>query len=111
MRVDFLVFQRYCHARIEITFPVFCRLQSRGSPTDFMSVFKSLKTLGSKAKSKTKSINEDSLRAQQILSSQHDLDDLPFWMERIKHQGKAPFHPDPQYKVFRNVKVRSPFEL
>jgi hypothetical protein len=32
----------------------------------------------------------------------------PFWMERIKHQGKAPFNPDPEgYKVFRNVKVRA----
>jgi hypothetical protein len=32
--------------------------------------------------------------------------DAPFWMERIKHQGSAPFNPDPNgYKVFRNVKV------
>jgi len=32
----------------------------------------------------------------------------PFWMEKIKHQGKAPFNPDPEgYKVFRNVKVRA----
>ena len=31
----------------------------------------------------------------------------PFWMENIRHQGKAPFNPDPTgYKVFRNVKVR-----
>ena len=30
----------------------------------------------------------------------------PFWMETIKHQGKAPFNPNPNgYKVFRNVKV------
>ncbi|PPQ70368.1 hypothetical protein CVT24_013143 [Panaeolus cyanescens] len=29
----------------------------------------------------------------------------PFWMEKIKHQGKSPFNPNPQdYKVFRNVK-------
>jgi len=29
-----------------------------------------------------------------------------FWMEAIKHQGKAPHHPNAQtYKVFRNVKV------
>ncbi|KIM38529.1 glycoside hydrolase family 55 protein [Hebeloma cylindrosporum] len=29
----------------------------------------------------------------------------PFWMEKIKHQGKAPFNSDPEgYKVFRNVK-------
>jgi hypothetical protein len=35
-------------------------------------------------------------------------DASPFWMEKIKHQGKAPFHPDPDgYKVFRNVKVRA----
>jgi len=28
-------------------------------------------------------------------------------MEKIKHQGKAPFNPDPEgYKVFRNVEVR-----
>jgi len=27
-------------------------------------------------------------------------------MEKIKHQGKSPFNPDPVgYKVFRNVKV------
>jgi len=33
--------------------------------------------------------------------------DTPFWMEDIRHQGKAPFNPDPSgYKVFRNVKVR-----
>jgi hypothetical protein len=32
--------------------------------------------------------------------------DAPFWMEKIKHQGKSPFNPDPVgYKVFRNVKV------
>src|SRR6266545_3736292 len=32
--------------------------------------------------------------------------DAPFWMENVKHQGKAPFNPDPSgYKVFRNVKV------
>lgn len=30
----------------------------------------------------------------------------PFWMETIKHQGKAPFNSNPNgYKVFRNVKV------
>jgi len=30
----------------------------------------------------------------------------PFWMETIKHQGRAPFNPNPNtYKVFRNVKV------
>jgi glucan 1,3-beta-glucosidase len=29
----------------------------------------------------------------------------PFWLETIKHQGIAPFNPDPSaYKVFRNVK-------
>lgn len=29
----------------------------------------------------------------------------PFWLETIKHQGSAPFHPDAtNYKVFRNVK-------
>ncbi|KAF9044173.1 exo-beta-1,3-glucanase [Panaeolus papilionaceus] len=29
----------------------------------------------------------------------------PFWMQSIKHQGKAPFNPNPSsYKVFRNVK-------
>src|SRR5258707_8353103 len=32
--------------------------------------------------------------------------DSPFWMEKIKHQGRSPFNPDPTgYKVFRNVKV------
>ena len=36
--------------------------------------------------------------------------DDPFWMETIKHQGKAPFNPNPNgYKVFRNVKVRRIF--
>ena len=35
-------------------------------------------------------------------------DASPFWMEKIKHQGKAPFNPDPNgYNVFRNVKVRA----
>lgn len=35
-----------------------------------------------------------------------------FWMETIKHQGKAPFNPNPNgYKVFRNVKVRRMFLL
>jgi len=35
-----------------------------------------------------------------------------FWMERIKHQGKAPFNPySEDYKVFRNVKVCSLMEL
>ncbi|TFK67130.1 exo-beta-1,3-glucanase [Pluteus cervinus] len=29
----------------------------------------------------------------------------PFWLERIKHQGKSPFNPNPAgYQVFRNVK-------
>ena len=29
----------------------------------------------------------------------------PFWLEKIKHQGIAPFSSDPMsYKVFRNVK-------
>lgn len=29
----------------------------------------------------------------------------PFWLEKIKHQGIAPFSSDPTaYKVFRNVK-------
>ena len=33
--------------------------------------------------------------------------DTAFWMENIKHQGKAPFNANPSgYKVFRNVKVR-----
>ena len=37
-------------------------------------------------------------------------DASPFWMEKIKRQGKAPFNPDPDgYKVFRNVKVRTSF--
>jgi len=31
----------------------------------------------------------------------------PFWLEAIKHQGRAPFNAAPNdYKVFRNVKVR-----
>jgi len=30
----------------------------------------------------------------------------PFWMQSIKHQGTAPFNPNPSsYTVFRNVKV------
>ena len=30
----------------------------------------------------------------------------PFWLEQIKHQGSAPFNPNPSgYQVFRNVKV------
>ncbi|KAK1458188.1 glucan 1,3-beta-glucosidase [Colletotrichum melonis] len=27
-----------------------------------------------------------------------------YWMEDIAHQGISPYHPDPNYKVFRNVK-------
>ena len=27
-----------------------------------------------------------------------------YWMEDIAHQGVAPYHPDPDYQVFRNVK-------
>ncbi|WYZ39575.1 hypothetical protein EsH8_III_001489 [Colletotrichum jinshuiense] len=27
-----------------------------------------------------------------------------YWMEDIAHQGISPYHPDPAYKVFRNVK-------
>ncbi|KAH7316554.1 pectate lyase superfamily protein-domain-containing protein [Stachybotrys elegans] len=27
-----------------------------------------------------------------------------FWMEDMKHLGKSPYHPDPSYQVFRNVK-------
>lgn len=27
-----------------------------------------------------------------------------YWLEDIAHQGKAPYHSDPEYKVFRNVK-------
>lgn len=32
----------------------------------------------------------------------------PFWMQNIKHQGKAAFNANPSsYQVFRNVKVLS----
>ncbi|KAL0937188.1 glucan 1,3-beta-glucosidase [Colletotrichum truncatum] len=27
-----------------------------------------------------------------------------YWMEDVQHQGISPYHPDPNYKVFRNVK-------
>ncbi|CAI4211160.1 unnamed protein product [Parascedosporium putredinis] len=27
-----------------------------------------------------------------------------YWMEEVAHQGKAPYHADPDYQVFRNVK-------
>lgn len=27
-----------------------------------------------------------------------------FWMEDITHQGVAPYHSDPDYQVFRNVR-------
>lgn len=27
-----------------------------------------------------------------------------FWMEDIPHQGVAPYHSDPNYQVFRNVR-------
>ncbi|OLN96659.1 Glucan 1,3-beta-glucosidase 1 [Colletotrichum chlorophyti] len=27
-----------------------------------------------------------------------------YWMEDVAHQGISPYHPDPNYKVFRNVK-------
>jgi hypothetical protein len=58
-----------------------------------MSVFKSLRSLASKAK-------------RNAGANDHYPDgNAPFWMERIKHQGRSPFHPDPQYRVFRNVKV------
>ena len=60
-----------------------------------MSVLKSLKSLGSKAKAK---IGANDHHPEPAASES-------FWMERVKHQGRAPFHPDPQYKVFRNVKV------
>jgi glucan 1,3-beta-glucosidase len=28
----------------------------------------------------------------------------PFWLEKMKHQGKAAFNPDADYQVFRNIK-------
>jgi hypothetical protein len=27
-----------------------------------------------------------------------------YWMNEIPHLGRSPYHPDPNYKVFRNVK-------
>lgn len=27
-----------------------------------------------------------------------------YWMEEIAHQGRSSFNPDPNYRVFRNVK-------
>lgn len=65
-----------------------------------MSVLKSLKSLGSKAKRK---IGANDHHPGPVSSE-------PFWMERVNHQGRAPFHPDPQYKVFRNVKVHPIFD-
>jgi hypothetical protein len=69
---------------------------------ELMSVFKSLKTLGSKAK---RNVNTGASASDSRRESPGE-NGVPFWMERIKHQGKAPYHPDPQYRVFRNVKVR-----
>ncbi len=67
-----------------------------------MSVLKSLKSLGSRAKG----FNSD-FKTNMDHQSRGSRDEVvPFWMERIKHQGRAPFHPNPEYKVFRNVKVR-----
>jgi glucan 1,3-beta-glucosidase len=37
-------------------------------------------------------------------SSGTALANAPFWMEKIKHQGVAPYNGDASYKVFRNVK-------
>ncbi|KAJ3505032.1 hypothetical protein NLJ89_g7631 [Agrocybe chaxingu] len=63
------------------------------------SVFKSLKSLSLGSRQKV-----DQELAISSTASYSD-DTPPFWMERIKHQGKAPFNPDPKgYKVFRNVK-------
>lgn len=59
-----------------------------------MSLFKSLKSLGPRAKHNI-GADEPSM----------GVNGMPFWMEKIKHQGISPFHPDPQYRVFRNVKV------
>lgn len=41
-----------------------------------------------------------------LLGSGAALNDEPFWMEKIKHQGISPFNANAtDYKVFRNVKV------
>lgn len=36
--------------------------------------------------------------------SQPPRDACAFWMEEIQHQGRAPFQPDADFQVFRNVK-------
>ncbi|KAF4609561.1 hypothetical protein D9613_012297 [Agrocybe pediades] len=65
------------------------------------SVFRSL---FSSSKSKDNDKNPP-LDASLSLNLSTSIGQTPFWMERIKHQGKSPFNPDPQgYKVFRNVK-------
>jgi len=70
-----------------------------------MSVLKSLKSLGSRAKGFNSDFKTNMEHQSRISTGSRD-EDVPFWMERIKHQGRAPFHPNPEYKVFRNVKVR-----
>jgi len=73
------------------------------------SIFKSLKALSG---SKSTSNNSGSVSGSQATLDHHARATLnntngpPFWMEVIKHQGKSPFNSDPNYKVFRNVKVR-----
>ncbi|KAF9560804.1 glycoside hydrolase family 55 protein [Agrocybe pediades] len=65
------------------------------------SVFRSL---FSSSKSKDNDKNPP-LDASLSLNLSTSIGQTPFWMERIKHQGKSPFNPDPQgYNVFRNVK-------
>ena len=39
------------------------------------------------------------------LRSGKSASDDAFWMENIKHQGISAYHSDPNYQVFRNVKV------
>lgn len=40
-----------------------------------------------------------------MVAEGHSASVEPFWLESIKHQGKAAYNRDPTYQVFRNVKA------
>ncbi|KAF7359324.1 hypothetical protein MSAN_01274800 [Mycena sanguinolenta] len=56
---------------------------------------------GTIAKKMAQSLESSS--SSSILSGSATSDDI-FWLEAIKHQGKAAYNPDLSYQVFRNVK-------
>lgn len=51
-------------------------------------------------------ITESLLLLPTTLEPPSTLDPDAFWLEAVRHQGKAAFNPNPEsYQVFRNVKV------